>query len=280
MDSDIMSNNTIKVVLDLFCHTAAPDIIWSDGGSQFTSSRFQAFLKDWGVSHNISSPHYHHSNGKAESTIKSMKKLIKAAWRRRSVDQDILSRSLLQYRNTLCRRDGRSSAQMLYGHLVQDSLPMHRRSFAPEWQRPINTEHANDVLQKAESFYDQHAHTLSDLAPGTHVAVQNPASKAWDIYMYRVVSAVSPHRWYFIRTQSGKVLVRNRRFLHKRTAILVHTPVEPTQVPPDLQQHVSMLGHLCPQIWTLASWLLDVQGARDVSWLGSLRMLLELIKML
>ena len=33
LGSDITSNNTIKPVLDLFCHTAAPDIIWSDGGS-------------------------------------------------------------------------------------------------------------------------------------------------------------------------------------------------------------------------------------------------------
>ena len=164
-----------------------------------------------------------------------MKKLIKAAWRCRSVDQDILSRSLLQYRNTPCRRDGRSPAQKLYGHPVQDSLPAHRRSFAPEWQHPIDTEHANDVLQKAESFYDQHAHPLPELAPGAHVAVQNPTSKAWDIY--GVVTAVSPHRRYFIRTQSGRVLVRNRRFLRKRTAISVHAPVEPTQVPPDPHQH-------------------------------------------
>ena len=80
-------------MLDLFCRVAVPDIIWSDGGSQFTSSRFQAFLKDWGVCHNISSPHSPQSNEKAESTIKSMKKLIKAAWRRRSIDQDVLSRS-------------------------------------------------------------------------------------------------------------------------------------------------------------------------------------------
>ena len=236
VDSDITSRNTIKAVLDLFCRTAAPDVIWSDGGSQFTSSRFQAFLKDWGVCHSISSPRYPQSNGKAESTIKSMKKLIKAAWRRRSIDQNVLSRSLLQYRNTPCRRDGKSPAQKLYGHPVQDSLPAHRRSFAPEWQRPINTEYTNYVLQKAESFYNQHAHPLPDLSPGTHVAVQNPVSKAWDIY--GVVTTISPHRRYFIRTQSGRVLVRNRRFLRKRTAISIYAPVEPTQVSPDLQQSI------------------------------------------
>ena len=94
MGSDITSRNTIKAVLDLFCRTTAPDVIWSDGGSQFTSSRFQAFLKDWGVCHSISSPHYPQNNGKAESTIKSMKKIIKAAWRRRSLSQSTHQLSL------------------------------------------------------------------------------------------------------------------------------------------------------------------------------------------
>ncbi len=226
MGSDTTSSHTINVVRDLFCRTAAPDVVWSDGGPQFTSGKFNAFLQDWGVLHEVSSPRYPQSNGKAESTIKSMKQLIKAAWKRRSVDQNVLARSLLQYRNTPCRRDCLSPAQKLYGHPVQDSLPAHRRSFAPEWQRPVDTERAEEVLQKAKSFYDQHAHPLPDLAPGAHVAIQNPTSRVWDIY--GMVTAVSPHRRYFIRTQSGQVLVRNRRFIRKRTALSVYAPAVPT----------------------------------------------------
>lgn len=163
-----------------------------------------------------------------------MKQLIKAAWKRRSVDQDILARALLQYRNTPCRRDGRSPAQKLYGSPVQDSLPAHRRSFSPEWQRPIDTERAKEVLQKAESFYDQHAHSLTDMAPGAQVAIQNPTSKVWDVY--GIVTAVSPNRRYFVRTQSGRVLVRNRRFLRKRTALSVYAPS--AQILPERQQHL------------------------------------------
>jgi hypothetical protein len=237
MGSTTTSSCTIKVLRGLFCRTAAPDIIWSDGGPQFTSAKFQAFLKGWGVRHEVSSPHHPQSNGKAESTIKSMKQLIKAAWKRRSVDEDILARALLQYRNTPCRRDRLSPAQKLYGCPVQDSLPAHRRSFAPEWQRPTDPESANDVLKKAESFYNQHAHSLPELAPGAHVAVQNPTSKVWDIY--GIITAVTPRRRYFVRTQSGRVLVRNRRFLRKRTALSVCAPTVPAQVQPEpRQQHV------------------------------------------
>ena len=75
MGSNTTSSHTINVVRDLFCRTAAPDVIWSDGGPQFTSGKFEAFLNDWGVHHEISSPHYPQSNGKAKATIKSMKQL-------------------------------------------------------------------------------------------------------------------------------------------------------------------------------------------------------------
>ena len=58
---------------DQFCRTAVPDLIWSDGGPQFTSTHLSSFLRDWGISHETSSPHYPQSNGKAEAAVKSMK---------------------------------------------------------------------------------------------------------------------------------------------------------------------------------------------------------------
>ena len=120
---------------DHFCRTAVPELMWSDRGPQFTSQHLADFLYSWGVSHETSSPHYPQSNGKAESVVKSMKKLISASWTGNSVDWNKLSRALLQYRNTPCRKDGRSPTQKLFGHPVQDTLPVHRRSFAPEWQQ-------------------------------------------------------------------------------------------------------------------------------------------------
>ena len=56
MGSDTTSAATIKVMRELFCCTAAPDVVWSDGGPQLTSGKFNAFLKEWGVQHEISSP--------------------------------------------------------------------------------------------------------------------------------------------------------------------------------------------------------------------------------
>ena len=217
---------------DFFCRTAAPDLLWSDGGPQFTSYQFAEFLRAWGVIHITSSPHYPQSNGKAEAAVKSMKKLISAAWTGHLINWNQLSRALLQYRNTPRRKDGLSPAQKLFGHPVQDTLPAHRRSFATEWQRSSQEADsaATHALETSQAAYNQHAHSLSDLQVGNHVAVQNPISKLWDTY--GTITAIGPHRRYFIKTQSGRVLVRNRRFIRKRCPLSIAGPSPGP--PPDL----------------------------------------------
>ena len=223
MGKDTTASKLISV-RDHFCRTAAPDLLWSDGGPQFTSSQLADFLKTWGVRHSRSSPHYPQSNGKVEATVKSMKKLISAAWSGRSVNWNKLSPALLQYRNTPSRKDGMSPAQKLFGHPVQDSLPAHQRSFMAEWQKSSDTvdKALSSTQAKSEAYYNQQAHDLPDLQVGNHVAIQDPDSKLWDVY--GVVTAIGPYRRYFVKTQSGRVFVRNHRFLRKQIAVSIATP--------------------------------------------------------
>ena len=169
--------------------------------------------------------------------------MIYASWTGRSLDHDKLCRALLQYRNTPSRKDGLSPSQKLFGHSVQEILPAHHRSFLPEWQRPIATaeQQRQDTLHSSAAFYNRHAHTLSDINVGSHVAIQNPQTKNWDIY--GIVTEISPQQRYYIRTKGGRVLVRNRRFLRRRvqTSIpidrLQPDPNQPlTQQPPPLRK--------------------------------------------
>ena len=138
----------------------------------------------------------------------------------------------LQYHNTPSRKDGLSPAQKLYGHAVQDILPAHHRSFSQEWQRKTQEaeEQAKQTLQSSESFYNTHAHPLPDIQVGPQVAVQNPQSKPWDIY--GIVMDISPHRRYYIKTSSGRVLVRNRQFLCHRIPASIPASYQHAGLPP------------------------------------------------
>ena len=99
MRSNTSSYAVISALRGYFALTAVPDVLWSDGGPQFVSHKFKTFLREWGVQHKVSSSAYPQSNGKAEATVKSTKKLIWWSSTQRRLDEDKLARALLQYRN-------------------------------------------------------------------------------------------------------------------------------------------------------------------------------------
>ncbi len=221
------STTTARLLSSLrssFCRTGAPDKLWTDQGPQFTSQAFQSFAKQWGFQHVTSTPRYPQSNGKAEATVKSMKKLIQSAWQGRSLNETTLAKALIQYRNTPSRKDRLSPAQKLYGRPIQDTLPAHRRSFAPEWQRSATEaeSQAQATSDSIETTYNSKARALPEIHAGSRVAVQNHETKRWDTY--GTVAEIGPHRRYFIKTQSGRILVRNRRFLRRRIPPSFPTP--------------------------------------------------------
>ena len=78
MNRDTTTPKLITALRQSFCRTAIPDVLWSDGGPQFTCKMFKDFSQQWGFLHKTSTPHYPQSNGKIEATVKSMKKIIRS----------------------------------------------------------------------------------------------------------------------------------------------------------------------------------------------------------
>ena len=142
-----------------------------------------------------------------------MKKLIQASWTRGALDERKLTRALLQYRNTPSLRDRPSPAQKLFGQPIQDTLPAHRRAFAPQWQTSAEEAERHVVTQaeQVKHYYNQHARALPEIHIGSNVAIQNTITKLWDIY--GIVTAIGPHRHYYVETFSGHVLLMNLRYL-------------------------------------------------------------------
>ena len=181
----ITASVVISALRQTFLDSAVPTVLYSDGGPQFTARAMDRFLQDWGVQHEMSSPHYPQSNGFAEAAVKAMKALVRQCWETnfRTVNADKWAKGLLQCRNTP-RADGLSPAQVVYGHPVRDTLPVHKHAFAPEWQRSIKEadERAATIHHRLEHMYNRTAHELPQLAVGTKVAVQDHRTCKWDKY--------------------------------------------------------------------------------------------------
>ena len=246
MGHNTTTTHLITTLLKAFCRTGAPDIVWSDQGPQFTSKLFQDFSKEWGFQHITSSPMYPQSNGKAEATVKSMKKLIQASWTRGAVDERKLTRAILQYRNTPSQRDRLSPAQKLFGHPIQDTIPAHRRAFASQWQ--LSAEEAEkraiNYKEQVEHYYNQHARALPEIHVGSNVAIQNTTTKRWEIY--GIVTAIGPHRRYDVKTASGHVLVRNCRYLRRLVPLTPPGVTAGTPQPPQTENPESSTTHPSP----------------------------------
>lgn len=71
------------------------------------------------------------SNGHAEVTVKSMKRLVAKT---ETMESDEFLQGLLEFRNTP-RSDGRSPAQIVFGHAVRSRVPQFRPTSKVKWKK-------------------------------------------------------------------------------------------------------------------------------------------------
>ena len=183
-----------------------------------------------------------------EATVKSMKKIICTPWNGRHLDEDKLCRTLLQYWNTPSCKDGLSPAQKLYSQPVQDMLPAHRQSFSDKWQQSAMEakKAATHSRKKAEPFYNAHAHNFPEIRIRSNVAIQELRDQAMG------------HTWHYIKTQSGRVLVRNRCFLRRRV---------PASIPNTQNQQPAQSQSACVQRRSCRQRNLTRRLIEDPTWL-------------
>ena len=205
--------DVVRACSKFFSDLGVPVKLQSDGGPQFASKTFSTFLSRWGVEWRCSTPHYHQSNGVAESGVKVLKSLL-CKLDKPDVNSEEFHEAILELRNTP-RADGRSPNQVLFGSNLRSRVPAHYTSFTKDWQ--VNAEEADTkrakIRAEANDFYNRNAHDLEPLKIGTRVRVQDPVDKRWT----RIgdIVGVGKHRDYRVKFPSGRTLWRNRRYLRK-----------------------------------------------------------------
>ena len=70
------SKDLMKVFRDVFTTFGVPQEVTTDGGPQFISHDLVSFLEKWGVKHRKSAPYNPHANWRAETAVKSAKRII------------------------------------------------------------------------------------------------------------------------------------------------------------------------------------------------------------
>ena len=234
--NEVNSATLQKIFRDLFVAYRVSEELSSDGGPQFMSKSFQDFLKLWGVKHRLSSVAFPQSNGRAEVAVKTAKRIIhNSTSPDGSLDNDKAARGILQYRNTPLPDINLSPAQVLLHRQLRDSIPAHPANYHPHKEWVLTAEEREKHLSKHNHIliqkHDAKAHELTPITLGTNVVVQGK-DKKWDRTGHIV--EVLPNRQYRIRMfHSGRVTLRNRRFLREYTAITpeVHQPIPSASLP-------------------------------------------------
>lgn len=100
-----------------------PIEISSDGGPEFKASETKTFFKKWGIQHRLPSVSFPSSNGRAEFSVKTAKRLLMDNISPNgSLDNDGTVRALLVYSNTQDLGCKLSPAQILLGRSLRDTL--------------------------------------------------------------------------------------------------------------------------------------------------------------
>ena len=194
----------INVLKSIFARHGIPETLRSDNGPQDASQAFETFAQSYGFQHLTSSPHFPQSNGQAERTVQTVKRLLK-----RSSDPYL---AFLHYRATPFPWCQRSPAELLMGGRLRTSIPQVKEQFDPQWPYLEEFKSLNRKFKQKQKrdFNKRHrAQNLKDIPEDTKVWVPSGSDKVEG----RVVSPAKSPRSYLVDTPTG-VVRRNRLHLN------------------------------------------------------------------
>lgn len=201
--SSTTSRSIITALKSVFSRHGVPETLLSDNGPQYASQEFAEFAAAYDFQHTTSSPHYPQSNGLAERTVKTVKKLLREA--------DDPYMASLAYRATPLPWCDVSPAELLFGRRVRSSLPLLEEKLIPQWQY-LQEFRLRDkqFKQKQKQEYDRRhgVRPLPEIPADSDVWVNTDGQRTPG----QVVARADTPRSYLVETPQGQ-LRRNRAHL-------------------------------------------------------------------
>lgn len=127
IDRGTSTNALILKLKEMFCRFGVPNVIVSDNDVKISSNEFHTFCKVNGIEY-LNSPIYHPaSNGQAENSVKTCKKMIKCILANTTCKKGILEKLqdfLFSYRNTVHCATGVTPAMLMLGRNLRCKLDL------------------------------------------------------------------------------------------------------------------------------------------------------------
>ena len=208
---DLLPQTTSTAVINKlkahFARYGSPTQLVSENGPQFTSETFRSFSTNWDFEHLCSSPGHSQSNGKAESAVKTAKRLLTKA-KKAGSDPYI---ALLDHRNTPSQGLNTSPAQRLMNRRARTLLPTSAALLQP---KIIND--SAKMKQKIQKQAEQFNKTAKDLPPLDEgdVVRMKPLIQGKKNWQKAIVTKRLDERSYMVETSTA-VYRRNRVHLKK-----------------------------------------------------------------
>ncbi len=195
LSANSKTSTVVNHMKSFFARHGIPSIIVTDGGPQFASDEFDAFVKSYGITHDYSDPYYPKGNGQAEKGVQIVENLLRKSLE--SNEDTYLA--LLAYRTTPLEC-GKSPAELLMNRQLRTTLPN------VAYHKPQTNGKAKQERSKQKLYYDRYAKPLRPLENNETVRVRG--KKCWD--KKAVVCKKQSGRSYLIKTEDGGTYVRNR----------------------------------------------------------------------
>jgi len=194
-----------------FARYGCPEQVVSDNGPQYISTEFSKFSLEWNFEHCPSSSGHSQINGKAESAVKSTKRMMRNA---KEAGSDPYM-ALLDIRNTPTYDTGTSPVQKLMLRRTRTLIPTTQELLRPKMVDGKKTRDGIRQGQKRQAkYYDRKAKDLPELEEGDTVRLK-PFVKGEREWRSGTVARRLDERSYEVTTHEGTSYRRNRAHLRK-----------------------------------------------------------------
>ena len=115
---------------NIFSRFGVPKILISDGGTHLCNNQLQKVLKQYNVTHKVTSPYHPQTNGHAEVSNREQKKILEKTVASTRKDWSIkLDEALWAYRTTFKTMISLSPFQMVYGKSCHLPVEMEYKAY-------------------------------------------------------------------------------------------------------------------------------------------------------